>query len=94
MGEDRRNRRDKDADTHHPESISTEGEDQMIKELAELTVVTLQDNHQNETDFDEYAKLLRSRVFQDLKNFTTRFVKGYKVLLEGLHEKNNHKHEG
>jgi hypothetical protein len=69
------------------ETNSEDSEDKDINELAEAVLNHIHVDSSNNSDpFELYSQKMRSQLHSNVNEFHSRFVKGYKVLLEELHK--------
>ena len=62
--------------------------DEAINELANLVVNNLHDEYRNELEpFEVYAQKVRSQLHANVSEFRSRFVDGYKILMDELRKK-------
>lgn len=62
--------------------------DQAIDELVDMILENVHDEYHNDLEpFEIYAQKVRSQLHSNIVEFRSRFVKGYKVLIDELQKK-------
>lgn len=70
-------------------AVVLEPEDvESIQQLADVVVESLQEGFKSDLEsFEVYAQKMRSHIHADAQVFRARFLKGYHILLEELHKR-------